>query len=136
FASASIGIAVTRTGFDSAEDVLRDADIAMYEAKSLGKQRWVVFTPELLERAVGLLQLETDLKGALERAEFVVYYQPIVSLANNALLGFEALVRWQHPTRGLLAPDVFIGAAEESGAILQLGAQVLREAARQAGIWR
>jgi diguanylate cyclase (GGDEF)-like protein len=136
FASASIGIAVTRTGFDSAEDVLRDADIAMYEAKSLGKQRCVVFTPELLERAVGLLQLETDLKGALERAEFVVYYQPIVSLANNALLGFEALVRWRHPTRGLLTPDVFIGAAEESGAIVQLGAQVLREAVHQACIWR
>ena len=136
FASASIGIAITRTGFDSPEDVLRDADIAMYEAKDLGKQRYVVFTPELLDRAAGLLQLETDLKGALDRHEFVVYYQPIVSLASSELLGFEALVRWQHPTRGLLAPDVFIHTAEESGAIVQLGAQVLREAARQACIWR
>jgi diguanylate cyclase (GGDEF)-like protein len=136
FVSASIGIAITRTGFDLPEDVLRDADIAMYQAKYLGKGQYVVFTPELLEHAVGLLQLETDLKGALDRREFVVYYQPIVSLANNALLGFEALVRWQHPTRGLLAPDVFIYAAEESGAILRLGVQVLREATRQACIWR
>jgi diguanylate cyclase (GGDEF)-like protein len=135
FASASIGIAITRTGLDAPENVLRDADIAMYRAKFLGKQRYVVFAPELLEQAVGLLQLETDLKGALERHEFVVYYQPIVSLAGGELRGFEALVRWQHPKRGLLAPDLFIHAAEESGSILQLGAQVLNEATRQARVW-
>ncbi len=136
FASASIGIAITRTGFDAPEDVLRDADIAMYRAKYLGKARYVVFAPELLEQAVGLLQLETDLKGALDRHEFVVFYQPIVSLAAGDLLGFEALVRWQHPKRGLLAPGLFIPAAEESGAIFELGAQVLGEATRQGRIWR
>jgi diguanylate cyclase (GGDEF)-like protein len=136
FASASIGIAITRTGFDAPEDVLRDADIAMYRAKFLGKQRYVVFAPELLEQAVGLLALETDLKGALDRHEFVVYYQPIVSLGAGELLGFEALIRWQHPTRGLLAPNLFIPAAEESGAILGIGAQVLAEATRQTRIWR
>ncbi len=136
FASASIGIAITRTGQDLPEDVLRDADIAMYRAKYLGKQRYVVFVPELLEQAAGLLQLETDLKGALERHEFVLFYQPIVTLKNNVLLGFEALIRWQHPRRGLLDPDVFIPAAEEGGAIVAIGAEVIREATRQARIWR
>ena len=136
FASASIGIAITQTGHDLPEDVLRDADIAMYRAKYLGKQRYVLFAPELLEQAAGLLQLENDLKGALERREFVLFYQPIIRLRNNALLGFESLIRWQHPRRGLLEPDVFIPAAEESGAVLAIGALVIQEAMRQARLWR
>lgn len=136
FAAVSIGIAITRTGFDLPEDVLRDADIAMYRAKELGKQRYMMFAPELLERNVGLLKLNTDLKGAVERREFVLFYQPIVSLKNNELRGFEALIRWQHPQRGLLGPDFFIPAAEESGAILEIGAWVLEEAGRQARLWQ
>ncbi|MDQ6826862.1 MAG: amino acid permease, partial [Candidatus Eremiobacteraeota bacterium] len=136
YASASIGIAITRTGYDLPEDVLRDADIAMYRAKELGKQRYVVFAPDLLERAASLLQLETDLKGALERREFLLFYQPIVSLRSNELRGFEALIRWQHPQRGLLEPASFIPAAEENGAILAIGKKVLEEASRQARVWR
>jgi diguanylate cyclase (GGDEF)-like protein len=136
FASGSIGIAITQSGYNSAEDILRDADIAMYRAKHLGKNRCAVFAPEFLERASGLLQLETDLIAALERHEFVLYYQPIVELATNELCGFEALIRWQHPQRGLVMPDAFISAAEESGAIIAIGAQVPEEAGRQARLWR
>jgi diguanylate cyclase (GGDEF)-like protein len=135
FVSASIGIAYTQGGFDRPEEVLRKADLAMYRAKELGKDRFEAFAPELLTAAVLRLQLENDLKGALERREFVLFYQPIVSLRTQALTGFEALVRWRHPERGLLAPDTFIAVAEESGAIVRLGAQVLQEACRQARIW-
>jgi diguanylate cyclase (GGDEF)-like protein len=135
FVSASIGIAYTRSGFDRPEDVLRNADLAMYRAKELGKDRFEVFAPEFLTEAVLRLQLQNDLKGALERREFVLFYQPIVSLRTEALTGFEALVRWRHPERGLLGPDTFIAVAEESGAILRLGTQVLEEACRQARIW-
>jgi len=135
FASASIGIAVTRTGFNAPEDVLRDADIAMYRAKELGKGRYAVFAAEFFTRAVALLQLENDLQGALDRNEFVLFFQSIVSLRTNALQGFEALIRWQHPERGLLNPDDFIPAAEESGAILAIGAWVIDEACRQARLW-
>lgn len=136
YASVSIGIAITRTGFESADDVLRDADIAMYRAKELGKERYAVFTPELLREAVELLQLETDLKKALERDEFLLLYQPIVALQSGELRGFEALIRWQHPQRGLISPDHFIPQAEESGAILKIGAWVIHEACRQAALWR
>ena len=99
YASASIGIAITQTGYDSPDDVLRDADVAMYRAKELGKQRYEVFAPELLTRAVALLQLENDLKRALAQREFVLMYQPIVSLQSGELRGFETLIRWQHPER-------------------------------------
>lgn len=135
FASASIGIAFTRSGFDDPDDVLRNADIAMYRAKELGKERYEVFAPAFLTQAVARLQLHNDLKGALERREFVLFYQPIVSLETGALAGFEALVRWQHPQRGLLGPDSFIPAAEESGAIVMIGARIMEEACRQARIW-
>jgi diguanylate cyclase (GGDEF)-like protein len=131
YASASIGIAVTQTGRDAPEDVLRDADIAMYRAKDQGKARYEIFVPELLTQAVRLLQLESDLKGALERREFVLFYQPIVSLYDGVLLGFEALIRWQHPQRGFISPDDFIPSAEDSGAILPIGAWVIEEACRQ-----
>ncbi len=135
FAATSIGIAFTRTGFDSPEDVLRNADIAMYQAKRLGKDRFEIFTPVLLTDAVARHQLQSDLKGALERREFVLFYQPIVAILDGSLSGFEALARWQHPRRGLLGPETFIAAAEESGAILTLGAQLLEAACRQARAW-
>jgi diguanylate cyclase (GGDEF)-like protein len=136
YASVSIGIALTTVGADRAEDVLRDADIAMYRAKDLGKQRFEVFAPELHARAVAVLQLENDLKRALERREFALQYQPIVSLESGDLRGFEALIRWHHPERGLVPPNDFIPQAEESGAILAIGAWVIEEACRQAAIWR
>ncbi|GAC1562508.1 MAG: hypothetical protein NVS3B17_16000 [Vulcanimicrobiaceae bacterium] len=136
FVSASIGIAIARTGRKASDDLLRDADIAMYRAKDAGRHRCMLFAPEFLERAVGELQMESDLKGALERDEFVLFYQPIVALATGELVGFEALIRWQHPERGLLTPDAFIGAAEASDIICAIGAFVLEEAARQARLWR
>ncbi len=135
FASASIGIVFTHGG-DEPNAMLRNADIAMYRSKQAGKNRCTLFRPEFLDDAQTSLQLDTDLMAAIERREFVLYYQPIVSLANRELLGFEALVRWQHPERGLLSPDTFIPAAEESGAILAIGAQIIDAAARQARCWR
>ena len=136
FATASIGIAVVRTGRNASADVLRDADIAMYRAKGTGRHRCMLFAPEFFEQAVSLLQMESDLKGALERREFVLHYQPIVALATNDLIGFEALIRWQHPERGLIFPDAFIPAAEESDTIAAIGAFVFEEAACQARLWR
>jgi diguanylate cyclase (GGDEF)-like protein len=136
FASASIGIATSLVTDESPEDVLRNADIAMYRAKQLGKQRYELFSPELLTNAVLRLELETDLARALERNEFRLYYQPLVSMQGNCLAGFEALVRWQHPRRGLVNPDEFISLAEENGTIVPLGAWVLNEACRQLQLWR
>jgi diguanylate cyclase (GGDEF)-like protein len=135
-ASASIGIATSRNRDDEPENVLRNADVAMYRAKSLGKQRYVVFTPELLGSTVRRLELETDLGRALERREFCLFYQPLVAVHNGCLIGFEALVRWRHPGRGLVNPDDFIPLAEETGAIIPLGEWILHEACRQLNEWQ
>ena len=136
FASASIGIAISQCGDDRPEDVLRNADIAMYRAKALGKNRCQIFTPDLLTNAISRLEIETDLARALERNEFRLFYQPIISLLDGRLKGFEALVRWQHPTRGLVGPDQFIDIVEENGAIVAIGEWILREGCRQLQAWR
>lgn len=136
FTSASIGIAVSATGYEHAEEILRDADTAMYRAKMLGKSRFELFDPAMREHAVARMTLETDLRKALERNEFLLYYQPIVSLDNGALIGFEALVRWQHPERGLVPPGDFIPVAEETGMILAIGQWVLTEACCQMKAWQ
>lgn len=136
FAGASIGIATGLVGEDLPEDVLRNADIAMYRAKQLGKQRYELFSPEFLTSAVLRLELETDLARALERNEFLLHYQPLVSMQGNCLAGFEALVRWHHPRRGLVNPDEFISLAEENGSIVPIGAWILHEACRQLQLWR
>jgi diguanylate cyclase (GGDEF)-like protein/PAS domain S-box-containing protein len=136
FTSASIGIALSSTGYELPEDVLRDADTAMYRAKAAGKARHEIFDTAMHDRAVALLQLETDLRRAVERGEFVVYYQPIVSLADDSVRGFEALVRWRHPERGLVTPAEFISVAEETGLIIPLGLWVLREACGQMTKWQ
>jgi len=136
FTSASIGIALSSTGYELPEDVLRDADTAMYRAKAAGKARHEIFDTAMHDRAVALLQLETDLRRAVERCEFVVHYQPIVSLSDDRIRGFEALVRWRHPDRGLLTPSEFISVAEETGLIIPLGLWVLREACGQMARWQ
>jgi diguanylate cyclase (GGDEF)-like protein/PAS domain S-box-containing protein len=135
FVTASIGIALGGSAYVQPEDLLRDADTALHAAKAQGKSAQQVFDTPMHARAVAALQLENDLRRALDRGEFLLHYQPIVALAGGRLTGFEALVRWQHPQRGLLAPDSFINLAEETGLILALGAWVLDEALRQLKEW-
>jgi diguanylate cyclase (GGDEF)-like protein/PAS domain S-box-containing protein len=135
FTSMSIGIALSSIGYDNPEDILRDADTAMYRAKSLGKARYAVFDLDMRASVIARLQLETDLRDALEREEFRNFYQPIVSLDSGRITGFEALLRWQHPTRGLLQPLDFIPVAEETGMIRELGWWNLQKACRQISAW-
>jgi diguanylate cyclase (GGDEF)-like protein/PAS domain S-box-containing protein len=136
FTSISIGIALSNAAYDQPEDMLRDADTAMYRAKSLGKARYEVFDADMRASVMARLQLETDLRRAIERNEFCNFYQPIVSLDSGRVVGFEALLRWRHPTKGMIAPEEFIFVAEETGMIRELGWWSLREACRQMSSWR
>src|ERR687898_1594144 len=136
FATVSTGIALNNTAQEQPEDLLRQADLAMYRAKHRGKARYEVFEPSMDAKAVERLLLETGLRQALLRQQFRVYYQPIVALDNNKVAGVEALVRWEHPQRGLLLPKEFLPVAEETGLIVRIGQWVLREAGKQARIWQ
>jgi diguanylate cyclase (GGDEF)-like protein/PAS domain S-box-containing protein len=135
FTTASIGIAPGSAGYRNVLDLLRDADSAMYRAKALGKSRHEIFDSAMHEQALEVLKLETDLRRAIERNEFLLHYQPIVSLADGSLRGFEALVRWKHADRGMVSPAVFIPMMEETGLIVQLGSWVVGEACRQLKAW-
>ncbi len=136
FVSASIGIAVHDHATTEADAMLRDADIAMYRAKAAGKGRYEIFNPEMHASAVALLKIETELRRALNRGEFIMHYQPIVALKERKILGFEGLVRWQHPERGLVAPAGFITVAEETGLIVPLGWWVMEQSCRQIREWQ
>jgi diguanylate cyclase (GGDEF)-like protein/PAS domain S-box-containing protein len=136
FTSASIGIALSSPSYQQPEEIMRDADTAMYHAKSLGKSRYEVFDADMRATVIARLELETDLRRALERGEFRNFYQPIVALETGQIIGFEALMRWQHPTRGLIGPEIFIPVAEETGLIRDLGWWSLGEACRRLGEWR
>ncbi len=134
--TVSIGIAVANPEYVDADDLLRDADIAMYRAKSLGRSRIEVFDQAMHEELRARLELENELRRALDHDEIEVHYQPIVNMMTGALNGFEALARWRHPTRGLISPALFIPIAEETGLIIPLGRRVLNEACHQLARWQ
>lgn len=132
---ASVGIEFGDATTTKADELLRNADVAMYVAKSKGKARYELFDPSMHTAALRRLEIKTELRHAIENDEFVLHYQPIVGLEEGSLLGIEALVRWKHERRGLVAPVEFIPLAEESGLIIPLGRWVMREACRQARDW-
>ena len=136
FITASVGIKYSGDGDEQPDDLLRDADTAMYSAKTLGKAQYQVFDAKMHTRALTLLQMESDLRRAVEREEFRVNYQPIVSLESGRISGFEALVRWHHPERGVILPAEFVSVAEETGLIMQIDRLVLRQACWQMRKWQ
>ncbi|MCJ7481690.1 MAG: EAL domain-containing protein [Thermodesulfovibrionales bacterium] len=136
YISITIGIAVSTHEYQQPEEILRDADTAMYHAKLRGNACYLVFDKLMHVNALDRLELEIDLRHAIERKEFVLYYQPIISLENRSIIGFEALVRWNHPRRGFLLPMEFIPLAEETGLIIPLSLWIIREACRQILIWQ
>ncbi|HZH34448.1 MAG TPA: diguanylate cyclase [Pyrinomonadaceae bacterium] len=135
FSAPSIGIAMSSAEYEQPDDILRDADIAMYHAKENGGG-CAVFDRELRTRAVNILRIETDLRYAIEREELRVYFQPIIALESGRLAGFEALMRWQHPERGLVSPVDFIPVAEDTGLIVPMTIWILRESCMQLSRWR
>lgn len=136
YVTVSAGIAISERAQDQAEDLLRDAEAAMYKAKGRGKGHCMLYNPGMHEYAAAHLEMESALRRAVEREEFRVYFQPIVEVETGRLAGFEALARWQHPEKGIVAPAVFIPLAEETGVIVDIGRMVLRDSCRHVARWR
>lgn len=136
FTSPSIGLALSSPAYHSAEEILRDADIAMAHAKQQGRGRYEIFNQQMHQQALQLLDLETDLRRAIDRQEFQVYYQPIMALSPTELVGFEALIRWHHPKKGYISPGVFIPVAEETELIIPIGHIVLDQVCSQVQAWQ
>ena len=134
--AASIGIALSTSGYDEPEDILHDADIAMYRAKAAGRGQAQVFDPLMHRSAMALLRLESELRHAVERHELTMHYQPVVSFATGRVVGFEALIRWQHPERGLLMPAQFLAVAEETGLATPIGWWAMADVCRQLVEWQ
>lgn len=133
--SASIGITLSVSGYESGDEVLHDADTAMYRAKSSGRGRYEIFDTEMHSRALSQIQLESDLRRAVQQGQFVVHYQPVISIDGGAITGFEALVRWNHPQRGILLPREWMAAADQTGLMVDIGYYVLASACRQMRSW-
>jgi EAL domain-containing protein (putative c-di-GMP-specific phosphodiesterase class I) len=131
FVTASMGMALNDSGTESAEDLIRNADLAMYAAKTANKGRYEVFSTNMHSTILDRMQMELDLRHALDQSEFEAYYQPIVTLPEGTIVGAEALIRWNHPQRGLVMPGEFIGVAESSGIIVQIGAWILHHACQE-----
>jgi len=136
FITMSIGIVFATKEYSKPEDLLRDADLAMYRAKVHGRSSYKIFDAEMHTQAVNRLTLENELHKALERQEFIVYYQPIMDIHSHLLMGFEGLVRWQHPTRGFISPQEFVSLAEETGLIVQIDRWMLHTACQQLASWK
>ena len=136
FTSASIGVALSNASYKAPEEILRDADTAMYRAKAAGRGCYQVFDQTMHRSVVALLKLETELRQAVEKRQFLMHYQPIVSLEDTRIVGFEGLIRWRHPERGLVSPTRFIAVAEETGLIVPIGWWVMEEACRHAREWQ
>jgi diguanylate cyclase (GGDEF)-like protein len=134
--TASIGIAITKEGDTAPESLIRDADVALYRAKEGGRDRYELFDQAMRARVIERLQVESDLRQAIEHDELRLFYQPIMSIADDDIVGVEALIRWEHPKRGLVSPAEFIPIAEESGLIATIGTWVLEEACRQSASWQ
>ena len=136
FTSASIGVTHSDLGYEAAEEMLRDADTAMYSAKSEGRSCYVVFDKSMHAKALSQLQLESDLRRALDNNEFVLYYQPVIDIKTKQIYGFESLIRWRHPERGMVSPVEFIPIAEDTGLIVKMGKWIYNEACKTLKQWQ